>query len=87
MRSGETIAARKGVIIATGGYSANAEMSRDFEQIPGIDQEPDSLSLASLTGDGLVFGAEIGGIESLLTMVGGRIVYAAGPYAQLERQR
>ena len=62
MRSGETIAARKGVIIATGGYSANAEMSRDFEQIPGIDQEPDSLSLASLTGDGLVFGAEIGGI-------------------------
>ena len=62
MRSGETIAARKGVIIATGGYSANARMSRDFEQIPGIDQEPDSLSLASLTGDGLIFGAEIGGI-------------------------
>ena len=30
---------------------------------------------------------EIGGIESLLTMVGGRIVYAAGPYAQLEPQR
>ncbi len=28
---------------------------------------------------------EIGGIESLLTMVGGRIVYAAGPYAKLER--
>jgi 3-oxosteroid 1-dehydrogenase len=50
------------VIIATGGYSANAQMSRDFEQIPGIDQEPDSLSLASLTGDGLVLGAEIGGI-------------------------
>jgi predicted amidohydrolase YtcJ len=30
---------------------------------------------------------EIGGIESLLTMVGGRIVYAAGPYAQLEEKR
>jgi predicted amidohydrolase YtcJ len=29
--------------------------------------------------------AEIGGIESLLTMVGGRIVYAAGAYAGLER--
>jgi hypothetical protein len=28
--------------------------------------------------------ADIGGIESLLTMVGGKIVYAAGPYAQLE---
>jgi predicted amidohydrolase YtcJ len=29
--------------------------------------------------------SEIGGIESLLTMVGGRIVYAAGTYAGLER--
>jgi len=28
--------------------------------------------------------AEIGGIESLLTMVGGRIVYAAAPFAALE---
>jgi 3-oxosteroid 1-dehydrogenase len=62
MQSGARIAARKGVILATGGYSANAQMSRDFEQIPGIDQEPDSLSLASLTGDGLVLGAEIGGV-------------------------
>jgi 3-oxosteroid 1-dehydrogenase len=62
MQSGDRIMARKGVIIATGGYSANARMSRDFEQIPGIDQEPDSLSLASLTGDGLVLGAEIGGV-------------------------
>ena len=62
MQSGDRIMARKGVIIATGGYSANAQMSRDFEQIPGIDQEPDSLSLASLTGDGLVLGAEIGGV-------------------------
>jgi 3-oxosteroid 1-dehydrogenase len=62
MQSGERITARKGVIVATGGYSANAQMSRDFEQIPGIDQEPDSLSLASLTGDGLVLGAEIGGV-------------------------
>src|SRR5215831_9527170 len=62
MQSGERIAARKGAIVATGGYSANAQMSRDFEQIPGIDREPDSLSLASLTGDGLVMGAEIGGV-------------------------
>jgi len=62
MASGERITGRKGVIVGTGGYSANAEMSRDFEQIPGIDQEPDSLSLASLTGDGLVYAAEIGAI-------------------------
>jgi predicted amidohydrolase YtcJ len=27
---------------------------------------------------------DIGRIESLLTMVGGRIVYAAGPYARFE---
>jgi hypothetical protein len=27
---------------------------------------------------------QIGGIESLLTMVGGKIVYAAGPYKDLE---
>ncbi len=30
---------------------------------------------------------QIGGIESLLTMVGGRIVHAAGLYAQLEQKR
>ena len=30
---------------------------------------------------------EIGSIESLLTMVGGKIVYAAGPYARLESSR
>jgi predicted amidohydrolase YtcJ len=30
---------------------------------------------------------EIGAIESLLTMVGGRIVYAAGPYARLDAGR
>ena len=29
---------------------------------------------------------EIAGIESLLTMVGGRIVYAAGPFAALEEK-
>jgi predicted amidohydrolase YtcJ len=27
---------------------------------------------------------QIGGIESLLTVVGGKIVYAAGPYAHLD---
>jgi predicted amidohydrolase YtcJ len=30
---------------------------------------------------------EIGTLTSLLTMVGGRIVYAAGPYAALEEPR
>jgi predicted amidohydrolase YtcJ len=30
---------------------------------------------------------EVGGIESLLTMVAGKIVYAAGPYARLDESR
>jgi predicted amidohydrolase YtcJ len=43
--------------------------------------------LAVLTKDYLTAPTgEIGGIESVLTMVGGRIVYAAGPYAQLEEK-
>jgi predicted amidohydrolase YtcJ len=43
--------------------------------------------LAVLTKDYLtVPTGEIGGIESVLTMVGGRIVYAADPYAQLEEK-
>jgi predicted amidohydrolase YtcJ len=41
--------------------------------------------LAVLTKDYMTVPvSEIGGIESLLTMVGGKIVYAAGPYARLE---
>ncbi len=41
--------------------------------------------LAVLTKDYMTVPAEqIGGIESLLTMVGGRVVYAAGPYAAFE---
>src|ERR1700731_4375357 len=62
MRSGESIRARKGVILATGTYSANPQMSWEFEQLPGVAQEASSLAPASLTGDGLVLGAEIGGV-------------------------
>jgi 3-oxosteroid 1-dehydrogenase len=62
MRSGGLVAARKGVILATGGYGANPEMSWDFEQLPGFAHEASGLTPASLTGDGLVLGAEIGGI-------------------------
>jgi hypothetical protein len=48
--------------------------------------EPGKLAdLAVLTKDYMtVQVSEIGGIESLLTIVGGKIVYAAGPYARLE---
>ena len=49
--------------------------------------EPGKLAdLAVLTKDYLkVPVGEIGGIESLLTMVGGRVVYAAGPFESLEK--
>ena len=44
--------------------------------------------LAVLTRDYLTMPTgEIGGTESLLTMVGGRIVYAVGPFAQFEEKR
>jgi 3-oxosteroid 1-dehydrogenase len=62
MRSGEFVAAKKGVILATGGYGANPQMSWDFEQLPGFAHEASGLTPASLTGDGLVLGAELGGI-------------------------
>ncbi len=62
MRSGEVIGAGKGVILATGGYGANPQMSWELEQLPGFAQEASSLMPASLTGDGLILGAEIGGI-------------------------
>ncbi len=50
--------------------------------------EPGKLAdLAVLTKDYLsVPVEEIGGIASLFTMVGGRVVYAAGPYAALEEK-
>jgi hypothetical protein len=44
--------------------------------------------LAVLTKDYMTVPADqIAGIESLLTMVGGKIVYAAGPYSHLENAR
>jgi predicted amidohydrolase YtcJ len=48
--------------------------------------EPGKLAdLAVLSKDYMTAPEEqVGGIESLLTMVGGKIVYASGPYAQFE---
>ena len=62
MHSGEFVAARKGVLLATGGYGADPQMSWRFEQLPGFAHEASGLTPPSLTGDGLVLGAEIGGI-------------------------
>jgi len=62
LSSGATITARKGLVLATGGYNANPELCWEFEQLPDFAQEASALMPASLTGDGLVLGAEIGGI-------------------------
>jgi 3-oxosteroid 1-dehydrogenase len=56
MADGGTLAARKGVVLATGGYEWNAELMRDFDPIPRLQP----LSPPSSTGDGLIMGAEIG---------------------------
>jgi len=65
----------------------SAWFSRDEDQRGSL--EPGKLAdLAVLSKDYMTAPVEqVGGIESLLTMVGGRIVYAAGPYAQFEDKR
>ncbi len=65
----------------------SAWFSRDEDQRGSLDAGK-IADLAVLTKDYLTVPADqIGGIESLLTMVGGKIVYAAGPYASLEGAR
>jgi len=56
MSDGTALAARKGVVLATGGYEWNADLMADFDPIPGLQP----LSPRSSTGDGLIMGAEIG---------------------------
>jgi succinate dehydrogenase/fumarate reductase flavoprotein subunit len=48
--------AKKGVVLATGGYEWNADLIQDFDPIPRLQP----LSPPSSTGDGLIMGAEIG---------------------------
>ena len=62
----------------------SAWFSRDDDKRGSL--EPGKLAdLAVLTKDYMTVPADqIGGIESLLTMVGGKVVYAAGPYARLQ---
>ncbi len=65
----------------------SAWFSRDEDKRGSL--EPGKLAdLAVLTKDYMTVPADqIGSIESLLTMVGGKIVYATGPYASLEAPR
>ena len=53
----EEIMARKGVVIATGGYESNPDMVRDLEGVfPGVQSQVP----ATVTGDGMVLGLEVG---------------------------
>ncbi|MDN3568702.1 FAD-dependent oxidoreductase [Paeniroseomonas aquatica] len=54
--NGDTIAARRGVVIASGGYESNAELVRRFEALPGWQ----SMFPKSISGDGLVMATEHG---------------------------
>ena len=56
LRDGRLLHARRGVVIATGGYEHNADLMRDFDPLPGLQP----LSPAGQDGDGLIMGAEIG---------------------------
>ena len=67
--------------------SGSAWVSHDEDQRGSL--EPGKLAdLAVLSADYMTVPVEqIGRIESLLTMVGGRVVYAAGPFKALEDAR
>ena len=71
MASGETISASQGVVLATGGYDWNVELAKGLEGLPNLVP----MGPESLTGDGLVLGAEVGGViqriqNSLFIMLG-----------------
>ena len=50
------VRAKKGVVIATGGYDWNPEVARYFEQLP----EWNSMVQPSVSGDNLVLGGDVG---------------------------
>ena len=60
-----------------------------FDESERGSLEPGKLAdLAVLSKDYMTVPVEqVGGIESLLTMVGGKIVYAAGPFARWETKQ
>jgi 3-oxosteroid 1-dehydrogenase len=53
-----TVRARRGVLLATGGFSQNAEMRREYQQAPiGSDW---TASAPGATGDGIAMGKQVG---------------------------
>jgi predicted amidohydrolase YtcJ len=67
--------------------SGSAWVSHD-ERVRGSLEVGKFADLAVLSKDYLTVPVDqVGGIESLLTMVGGEVVYASGPFTALERTR
>lgn len=67
-------------------YTSGSAWFDHSEKRRGTLEKGKLADLAVLSRDYLsVPVGEVGGIESLLTMAGGRIVYAAGPYEKLEK--
>lgn len=67
--------------------SGSAWVSHD-ERVRGSLEVGKFADLAVLSKDYLTVPVDqVGGIESLLTMVGGKVVYASGPFTALERAR
>jgi succinate dehydrogenase/fumarate reductase flavoprotein subunit len=60
--NGDSLAARKGVVLATGGYESNPVLVQAFEGLPGWH----STFPASVTGDGLVLATENGAAIHLI---------------------
>ena len=59
---GTRIAARRGVVIAAGGYDSNPDMVANFEGLPGYE----SMFPDTLTGDGMVVAGEQGAAVRLI---------------------
>jgi 3-oxosteroid 1-dehydrogenase len=55
---GQVITAKRGVVIATGGYDWNVDLGKQLEGFPDVVP----MGPVSLTGDGLVLGAELGAV-------------------------
>jgi predicted amidohydrolase YtcJ len=69
-------------------YTAGSAWVSHDEDVRGSLDVGKFADLAVLSKDYMTVPVDqIGGIESVLTMVGGRIVYAAGPYQTLETAR
>jgi succinate dehydrogenase/fumarate reductase flavoprotein subunit len=60
--AGERIAARRGVVLATGAYESSAALAATYEGLPGWQ----SMYPSTITGDGLVMGTELGAAVKII---------------------